>query len=451
MNQPKIINDIQENIASVITQDSPLGRSLWRMLLEQHPVDIANLLSELDKESSQNLFLLLPKELRTEIFRVSSLPMQSTILNFLGEHEKAEALYSLGIDDLADLFDYVSDSDLKKYLNLLHRKAREQVISLLQFDSESAGGIMETEVLTLMQDFTVEKSVKILQRLRPRKEVHHHIYVTNKQHQLVGYVSLEDLVLNTPETRISSFLSKNELVVHVDQDREDVAKQMMHYKLTSAPVVGDENYFLGVIPSETLVDILVREATEDVQKMAALTPMKQAYFQTSFFKLLYNRAYILIALLMAESFSGTILRAYEETLCGILMFFIPMLISTGGNTSGQTSAVVIQGMATGEIHPGNIRRFLKRELLTALALSAILAIAAFIRVYFTYRLLYESIAISCSVGVVVLFAVSLGSVIPIILKRLNIDPAFSAGPFLATLMDILGILIYCYLSRLILF
>ncbi len=450
MNQPKIIQEIQDNIEAVISQDSPLGRSLWRMLLEQHPADVASLISELDRDQAQHLFLMLPKEFRTEVFKISSFHMQATCLNFLSEHEKAEMLYSLGVDDLADLFDHVSDSDLKKYLNLLHRKAREKVISLLQFDPESAGGIMETEVLTLMQDFTVEKSIKMLQRLKPRKEIHHQIYVTNRQHQLMGYVSLEDLVLNPPETRISSFLNKNELIVHVDQDREEVAKQMMRYELTSAPVVGDENYFLGVIPSETLIDILVQEATEDVQKMSALTPMKQAYFQTSFFRLLYNRAYILIGLLVAESFSGTILRAYEETLCGILMFFIPMLISTGGNTSGQTSAVVIQGMATGEIHAGTIRKFLKRELLTALALSIILGIAAFLRVYFTYHSLAESFAISCSVALVVLFAVSLGSFIPILLKRLNIDPAFSAGPFLATLMDILGILVYCYVAKLIL-
>jgi magnesium transporter len=301
-----------------------------------------------------------------------------------------------------------------------------------------------------MQDFTVEKSVKMLQRLRPKRDVHQQIYVTNKQHQLVGHITLEDLVLHSPQTRISSFLRKNELVALANQDREEVAKQMVHYGLTSVPVVGDENYFLGVIPSDILMNVLVEEATEDVQKMSALAPMKQAYFETPFFKLLYNRGYILIALLLAESFSGTILKAYEDTLYGILVFFIPMLISTGGNTSSQTSAVVIQGMATGEIHSGTMRRFLKRELLTACALSLLLGLASFARVYITYRSLWESVAVSLSVAFVVLFAVSLGSIIPIILKRLNIDPAFSAGPFLATLMDILGILIYCYISKLIL-
>lgn len=450
MSQLKILQEIKDNIDNVVNQDTPLGQSLWQMLVALHPADIVDLINELDSERAQQLFLSLPKELRLVVFEKFSIRMQEWCLEFLSEQEKAEALHALSIDDLADLFDHVSDEDLKKYLNLLHKRARDQVISILQFDPESAGGIMETEVLTLMQDFTVEKSVKMLQRLRPKRDVHQQIYVTNKQHQLVGHITLEDLVLHSPQTRISSFLRKNELVALANQDREEVAKQMVHYGLTSVPVVGDENYFLGVIPSDILMNVLVEEATEDVQKMSALAPMKQAYFETPFFKLLYNRGYILIALLLAESFSGTILKAYEDTLYGILVFFIPMLISTGGNTSSQTSAVVIQGMATGEIHSGTMRRFLKRELLTAFALSVLLGLASFARVYITYRSFWESIAVSLSVSFVVLFAVSLGSIIPIILKRLNIDPAFSAGPFLATLMDILGILIYCYISKLIL-
>jgi magnesium transporter len=450
MNQNKITQEMRDNIDGIIKQDSPLEQSLWQVLLQVHPADIAGLIAELARDQAQQLFVMLPKELRIAVFKEQSDHMKSVCLSFLSEADKVEALHALSIDDLADLFDQVSDEDLKKYLNLLHIKAREKVISLLQFDPESAGGIMETEVLTLMQDFTVEKSIKMLQRLRPRREVHQQIYVTNQQQQLVGHIALEDLVLQHGQTRISSFLRKNEFVAYADQDQEIIAKQMVHYGLTTVPVIGSDDYFLGVIPSETLMNVLVEEASEDVQKMAALAPLKQTYFETPFFQLVYNRGYILVVLLVAESFSGSILKVYEETLQGLLVFFIPMLISAGGNTSSQSSAVVIQGIATGEIHHGTFWRFMKREFMSAAALAVILAATAFARVYFFHRSWQTSIIVSLSLGFIVLLAVTLGSCIPIVLKRLNIDPAFSAGPFLATLMDILGILIYCYISQLIL-
>jgi magnesium transporter len=261
MNQPKIIEEIKANLETFITRDSALGDSLWHIFLELHPVDIADFLSQISRDDVERVFMRLPKTERLAVFGELSDVGKAYCLTFMGEQDKVEALQALSVDSLTDLFDQVSDEDLKKYLNLLHRRAREKVISLLQFHPESAGGIMETEVLTLMEDFTVEKSITMLQRLRPRREVHQQIYVTNSDHQLVGHINLEDLVLQSPKVRISSFLRKNELTVHADEDQEVIAKQMVHYSLMSVPVVGDENYFLGVIPSGILVDVLVQEAS----------------------------------------------------------------------------------------------------------------------------------------------------------------------------------------------
>jgi magnesium transporter len=245
-------------------------------------------------------------------------------------------------------------------------------------------------------------------------------------------------------------MHKNELVAIADKDREEIAQQMVHYGLMIVPVVGNDNYFLGVISSEALVDVLVEEASEDVQKISALTPMKYSYFETSFWKLLLERSYILIALLLIESVSGTIMRAYEETLGVLLLSFFPMLISTGGNTSSQTSALAIQGMASGDIRATNVLRFLKRELYMALMLAGVLGVVSFARVWASTHSILHSAIVSISLAGIVLTSVVLGSCVPLVLKRLNIDPAFSAGPFLATAMDILGILIFCYVSRLLL-
>ena len=342
--------------------------------------------------------------------------------------------------------------NLKVYLALLNKIARESVLSLLQFDPESAGGIMDTEVLVFMQDFTVQKSIQLLQRLQPNRDIYQHIYITDKDHHLVGYIKLEDLVLQNAQARIQTFMRQNELVAQANEDRESVAKKMIHYGLMTVPVVGENNLFLGAITNETLVDVLVEEASEDVQKISALAPMKYPYFEMSFFRLLFERGYILIVLLLAQSFSTTIMKSYHTTLgCGTLLYFTTMLISTGGNTSSQTSALVIQGLITGELHAMNIFKFLRRELLISGMLAIILGAVAFIRAYISSATIIESAVISVSLAAIVMISTMLGSIIPLILKRFNIDPAFSAGPFLATLMDILGILIYCYIARWILF
>jgi magnesium transporter len=305
-------------------------------------------------------------------------------------------------------------------------------------------------VLTLMSDFTVEKSIKLLQRLRPPQEIHQQIYITNRVNLLEGHINLQDLVLHRPEDRISSFMRENELVVRATDDQETVAKKMVHYGVMSVPVVDDNNHFLGVISSDTLVDVLVEEASEDVHKMAALPPLKEPYFEMSFFRLLYQRSYVLVALLVAESFNGTILRAYESWLTVILMSFIPMITSAGGNTGSQAAAVSIQGLASGEFDFTNMFRLMRKEIVIAGTLSGLLAVASFIRVYFlSNSTLLECFVVSSSLGVIVFMSALLGSCVPFILRRFNIDPAFSAGPFLATLMDSLGILIFCYISRLL--
>ncbi|MGB8367361.1 MAG: magnesium transporter, partial [Candidatus Babeliales bacterium] len=377
--------------------------------------------------------------------------MKMTMLACMSERDQVEAFQMLSADALTDLFDIFSDEELKTYLNLLHKQDREKILSLLQFAPESAGGIMHTDVLSLRDDFTVDKSIKLIQRLRPKRDVHQQIFVTDRFNKLVGHINLEDLVLQKPVDRIESFVRKNELTARTDEDQESIAAKMVHYGLMTVPVVDKNNYFLGIIPSETLVDVLVEEASEDVQKMAALTPIKQPYFEVSFFRLLYERGYILVGLLLAESFSGTIMRVHEASLNAFLLSFVPMLISAGGNTSSQTSAVAIQGMASGEISFYNMTRFLRREFYMACFLALLLSITAFLRVFFTSGVIWESIVISLSLGMIVMVSVTLGSAIPFILKRFNIDPAFSAGPFLATLMDILGILIYCYLIKILLF
>ncbi len=430
MDSRHLLGEIQEHLDAVIAQETPLARGLWNHFIDLHPADIADFFTDIDWGNAQKLFNNLPKRLKMEVFEEFSDSAKVRSLELMSEQEKADALNALPIDELTDLFDHMSDQELKVYLSLLHKKAREQVLSLMQFDPESAGGIMDAEVMVFMEDFTVEKAIQVLQRLQPNRDIYQQIYITDRDHRLVGFIKLEDLVLRPPQTRIQTFMRAPELVAQAAEDRESIAKKMVHYGLMTVPVVGKDNHFLGVISNETLVDVLVEEASEDVQKMSALAPMKYPYFETSFLRLLFERGYILVALLLAQSFSTTIMRSYQDTLgYGMLLYFTTMLISTGGNTSSQTSALVIQGLITGELHQLNIFRFLRREFLMACMLAIILGGVAFIRAFACGVTLHESVAISISLSGIVLASVILGSLIPLILKRLNIDPAFSAGPF----------------------
>lgn len=452
MNVEKILQEVKENLNAVIQRDTPLGISLWNTLLELHPADLADFFADIARDQAHYLFADLPKEIKLEVFQEASDNLKTYFLSIMSDHEQADALHTLSVDELTDLFDYFSDEELKIYLNLLHKRVRDKVLSLLQFDPESAGGIMTTDVFTLMEDYTVEKSIHILQRLLPSRDIHHQIFIVDKSQRLLGHINLEDLVLRKPMDRIASFMHKNELVARTSDDREKVAGRMVHYGLMTVPVIDEDNHFLGVIPSETLVDVIVEEANEDVQKMAALSPMKYPYFESSVLRLFYERGYILIILLIAESFSGTIIRAYEATLACrvILTSFIPMLISAGGNTSNQSSAMVIQGMASGDITMANVFRFLRRESAVASLLSIMLGLTAFLRVFFMSSALVESFIVGISLAFIVFLSALLGSAIPFLFKRFNIDPAFSAGPFLATIMDIIGVLIYCTICKLIL-
>lgn len=445
----KIFEQIEENLETILNQDSVLGKDLWLELLDQHPADIAQFFTSINKEDFGKLYLRLNIKQKIEIFEYLSHSRMTYALEILKDNDRSELLEDLPLDKLNDLFDYFTDEQIKQYFGLLRKKDREVLLSLMQFSNQSAGGIMEINVLTLKDYFTVGKSVAIMQRLASSKELYHVLYVTDNQNRLVGHVNLEDLVLNKPSIKIADFLKENDLTVQVEEDQEIIARKMRHYHLTSVPVVGENDYFLGIITNEILVNILEEEASEDVYKISAMTPIKNTYFETPFKRLFFERSSILVLLLLVGSFSSSILHAFEIILAK-LMFLTPMLVSTGGNTSSQTSALAIQGIASGEINSNTIEKFLKREILMAAAIGSLLAATAFIRVYFTGNNinLLEACAVSLSLGMIVMVSVILGSLLPLGLKKIGLDPAFAAGPFLGTIMDILGTLIFCYIIKL---
>ncbi len=440
---------ILANIDEVIAQTAPQGVSLWQSFLEMHPADSAKLLTHLSDDRLIKLFLKLSQPKQLELFEELPDHDKETILEHLDDVQKAFILRQIPIDDLTDLFDQLSDKELKKYLDILHKKDKQRVLSLMKFPADSAGGIMTLDFVTLIKDLTVENAVSILQRVKPNIDLHRQIYVTDQHNKLVGYINLEDLLLKSPSARLESFLKQVPYTAQVQEDQEKVAQKMVHYHMMTVPVVNEQQFLLGVIPEDTLIDVIQQEATEDVQRISA-APLATSYFDMSFWQLLYKRGFILAILLMMGSLTSFIIGHFESTLTSFLVLFFTMLVSTGGNTGGQTSAIAIQAMSSGDLNETNTWKFIIREFLIGTMLAFVLACISFARVYVWYGDFTGSLVVSLSLGIIVLMSVLLGACFPILLKKIGVDPAFSASPLLATVMDILGIFIYCYVAYLIL-
>jgi magnesium transporter len=442
----KILFQIENNIDSVIAGDTTLGRDLWNILLSQHFADIAMLVSKIDAEHQVALFKKLPADTSISVFRKLPQSQQAPLLLQLDLEHAALILKNMPADELTDLFDFLSDEDLEKYLKLLRFNQRNQILSLLHFNPHSAGGRMHSDVITLQDDFTVRRSVELLQRLGPGKTEMHRIYVTNKDDVLIGYVTLDKLVLNKPETPISHVMNPNELVILVDEDQEDVANQMHHYGLLFAPVVDKNNFFLGVNTADDVFEIIKEEGSEDVYKMFGLIPVDHGYFSTPLWRQVWQRGIWLIGLLVLQSFSSIILASYSSLInqYTIIAVFLTMLIGTGGNAGNQTATLVIRGLTTKEMTRRNAFKVLVREFSISVIMSLLLVVVGFIRVYVSYHDITSAAIISLALFLIVITSVVLGALIPMVLERCNIDPAHSAAPFLATLMDVLGVLIYCF-------
>src|SRR3990167_886047 len=271
---------IIENIDDVIAQTSAQGKSLWQSFTDMHPADSAKILTYLSDDQLIQLFLTLSQTKQLELFEELPDHDKEKILEHLDDLQTAFILRQTPIDDLTDLFDQLSDKELKKYLDILHKKDRQKVLSLMKFPADSAGGIMTLDFVTLFQDLTVEKAVSILQRVKPNIDLHRQIYVIDQQNKLVGYINLEDLVLKSPNTRLEAFLKHVPYAAQVQEDQEEVAQKMVHYHLMTVPVINDQDFLLGVIPEDTLIDVIQQEATEDVQRISA-APVTTSYFEMS--------------------------------------------------------------------------------------------------------------------------------------------------------------------------
>ena len=429
--------------------------NLKLLLREMEPADLAIIL-EMFPSKIGLLFRILPKDLAAETFVEMESSNQELLLSSFTDVEIKEIIEELYIDDTVDIIEEMPANVVRRILNNSDAETRKTINEILKYPDDSAGSIMTTEYVSLDEDITVADALKRIRRTGIDKETIYTCYVTKPDRTILGYVSAKKLLLSDEEMIISDIMETNLIYVLTDEDKEAVAKEMSKYDLLAIPVVDKEYRLVGIVTVDDAIDVIEAEATEDMEKMAAIIPSDKPYLSTSVFEIWKNRIPWLILLMLSATFTSQIITSFEERLasCVILTAFIPMIMGSGGNAGGQTSVTIIRGLALEEIKLKDIFKILFKELRVSLLCGSILAIATFGKMMIIDNLLLKNDAVTYQIALVVsltllvtiIVAKLVGCVLPILAKRLGFDPAVMASPFITTIVDALSLLIYFQIS-----
>jgi magnesium transporter len=434
------INSSVDSIAN--NPKSNKSSQLLGRLEQFFPADISDILESIDSGCLFPLFRMLEGSLKADVFMEFSAPRRKNIFTLCNSEEREGLLDCLTIDELADFFDELPEEDAQKYIKVLNKNERQKILSLLKFSETSAAGIMDSQVVVLNDKMTISKAVSLLQRVDYDKALYRTIYVVNSKRQLIGSILIEDLILNTSSKKISCILKYDLLSVKADVDQDEIVLYMRRYNLEILPVVNEENVFLGAITGKKLTKAMGEETSEDIFRMASMKPIEEDYFEIPLISLIFQRGWVLAILMLLQSISTMIITHYESILVGFLIAYVGMLTSTGGNSGSQVSALVIEGLASGSLRMSQAFRFIRREIVISVILGILLGLIAFFRIYLLGGSIHEGWIVSITIVFIVIASVILGAIIPLFLKKLGMDPAYSAGPLLATIMDIIGIMIF---------
>jgi magnesium transporter len=435
--------------------DSGEVEAIRSALEDVHPSEIADLISQIDDEEGKfKLFTALDEREAVSVFEQLPGELQEEILTKLSSVNQAKLLDEMSPDDRADLMTELPGDMFAKLLPLLRKEERKDVVELIQFKPDTAGGLMTTEYAELKETMTVQQAIDQLRRMADKKETIRYAYVTDRNGVLVGYLHIEDLIFASPTAKVGELMRTEVISVDVDMDQEEVARVCRKYDLDVIPVIDGTGRLRGIITYDDVMDVLSEEASEDIQKISALEAIDISYFQASIPMLVRKRVVWLSVLLILEAISGTVLKAYSqalETVVG-LAYFIPMLIGSGGNAGAQSAAMIIRELAIkGEIGLKESIKIFYKELCSGMFLGVILSFLAILRAMW---LVGNDIALSFTVAsalvAVILIGTMAGAFLPIIARRLRFDPAVVSGPLVTTLVDVVGLAVYFEIAKLLL-
>lgn len=431
---------------------------------DMNEADIAEVLEELQEELPTQEFIrvfrLLPKDIAADVFAHLPVEIEQYIINSLTDKETTNIIENMFADDAADLMEEMPASVVRRILALASDETRNDINHLLKYPEDSAGSIMTVEFADLKENITVKQALERIRTIGIDKETINTCYVLDLQRHLVGSVTLRTLLLGNPDAIVSDIMDENVITVSTLDDQETVARQFQKYDFMAMPVVDSENRLVGIITVDDILEIIEEEATEDMEKMAAILPSDKSYFRTGIFETFKSRIPWLLILMISATITGTIIDSFEAKLAGItgLVAFIPMLMDTGGNSGGQASVTIIRAISLNEVEFKDIFKVIWKEIRVAVLCGLTLAVVNFIRVLImnalgtgiTHEAIMVNITVCITLCITVMCAKLVGCMLPILANQLGFDPAVMASPFITTIVDAISLVLFLKIATFIL-
>ena len=422
-------------------------------LSEINKVDIAELLNPLDPNITLLIFRMLPKDIAVDVFAHFSADQQEDIINAVTDKELQFILAELFFDDMIDLIEEMPANVVNKILVNSTQDERNIINKFLKYPTDSAGSLMTIEYVELRKEMTVKEALAHIKEIGLTKETVYTCYVTDKNRKLLGIVSLKNLVTSEETISIADILHEEVIYVNTHDDQETVANIFRKYGFLALPVVDKEQRLTGIITVDDIMGVMEKEATEDFQRMAALAPSEEAYLESNVFVLAKQRMPWLLVLMIGATFTGGIIARFENILQSIVLLtaFIPMLMDTGGNSGNQSSTLIIRGLATGDVTTQDIWKVLWKEFRISILTGLGLALVNFLKNMLFDRVgVLVSLTVSLTLIVTVMLAKMVGGILPLIAKKLKMDPAIMAGPLITTIVDSLALIVYFSIATMLL-
>ncbi len=443
--QEKNYNQLKQTLAATSAPDLAI---LLRECAEGQP------------ESLPLLFRILPKELAAETFVEMDADNQQNLIGAFTDRELREVLEEMYVDDTVDLIEEMPANVVKRILKNTDRETRDSINLILQYGENTAGSVMTTEYVSLKSQMTTAEALERIRQTGIDKETIYTCYVLDGQRRLTGVVSARQLLLSNAQTQIDDIMEKNIISVPTSEDREVAAQLLARYGFLALPVVDGEFRMVGILTVDDAMTVMEEEATEDMEIMAAITPSEKPYLRTGILETWKQRIPWLMILMLSSSVTGAIIRGFEERLAAavILTSFIPMLTDTGGNCGSQASVTIIRGLSVGDLRIRDLPRILWKEFRVSLLCGTALAAVNFMKMLLVDRLLFANPAVTISVALTVnltliattILAKVIGSTLPLLVKKIGLDPTVTASPFITTVVDALSLLTYFLIAGMVL-